>query len=943
MKSKSNPFLRHSLALAAFPALLSIGIARADTYDWTGATDSNFSIGSSWVGGAWNQWSDYRIGAPPTNTLLTIDGYYGIGSLTLQSLLTQDIVINSTSGQPVIMGTDQSSSSASITIASDSSNLTINGVYIASTAVTWDVGSGRTLTMAGQLNNWYNPASLVKNGAGTAVLSGGNNYTGLTTINAGTLLATNNTALGVGGHNGTSMTFIYDGATLALLGGISLDEHFHVYGSGVGGLGALRSLSGNNTLTNTNSGAAGYAIRSNTTVGVDADTLSVAGFYEETGSFSLTKVGAGTLALTAPNTHTGGTTINDGTVEAQRGRLGTSAVVIHSGGTLYATDQWVLCGANQYGEAHSNIGTLTINAGGTLHLDETNGFANGATNLFLNGGSVTGGFNSDQRGALYLWNGNEQITAGGATTSSISVSIGLTGTNNTITVDDGSMLNITEGMKNSDWYGPNTFSGGFIKAGGGTLNLSGANTYSGGTTVDGGTLKVTGQNYLPGNGGITIGTGATLMTDAANDSNTQNVSSTMTLNGGTLAAGTGTSANNGHGPWGNYYLNNGASLQAGGPTTSTIAASLGLNGTGGYTPINVDGGSTLNISGDIFGVSYVAWGAFSKSGDGTLVLSGYNKATSQGMILSAGTVEFSTNSLPTNLRAASGPGGYSADIQGNATLRWASGNTQDISFENGSSQIRIGDGVTATFDTNGNNVTLGTAFDLGVSQTGALTKAGNGTLTLSGTNTYTGATTVSAGTLSLSSACLNDASTVSIASDAVLDLTHGLTDVVSSLVINGTPLDNGTYTASSPATTGYITGTGSIQVVPAVPFLAWINETWPTLSDKTPNGDPDNDGIANLVEYVLQGGDPSVSTTGTLPTVDASGGNFIFTFYRRAAATGTTQTFEYGTNLSGWTPVAIPGSSGVTVADQGGGIDKVEITVAKGAETQLFGRLQVVK
>ena len=65
MKSKSNPFLRHSLALAAFPALLSIGIARADTYDWTGATDSNFSIGSNWVGGAWNQWSDYRIGAPP--------------------------------------------------------------------------------------------------------------------------------------------------------------------------------------------------------------------------------------------------------------------------------------------------------------------------------------------------------------------------------------------------------------------------------------------------------------------------------------------------------------------------------------------------------------------------------------------------------------------------------------------------------------------------------------------------------------------------------------------------------------------------------------------------------------------------------------------------------------------------------------------------------------
>ena len=101
------------------------------------------------------------------------------------------------------------------------------------------------------------------------------------------------------------------------------------------------------------------------------------------------------------------------------------------------------------------------------------------------------------------------------------------------------------------------------------------------------------------------------------------------------------------------------------------------------------------------------------------------------------------------------------------------------------------------------------------------------------------------------------------------------------------------------------------------------------------------------MEYVLQGGDPSVSTTGTLPTLNASGANFVFTYYRRAAATGTTQTFEYGTDLGAgsWTPVAIPGGSGVTVTPNtpSAGIDKVEIIVAKGANTKLFGRLQVVK
>ena len=101
------------------------------------------------------------------------------------------------------------------------------------------------------------------------------------------------------------------------------------------------------------------------------------------------------------------------------------------------------------------------------------------------------------------------------------------------------------------------------------------------------------------------------------------------------------------------------------------------------------------------------------------------------------------------------------------------------------------------------------------------------------------------------------------------------------------------------------------------------------------------------MEYVLQGGDPSVSTTGTLPTLNATGANFVFTYYRRADATGTTQTFEYSTTLGAgsWTQVAIPGGSGVVVTPNtpSAGIDKVEITVAKGANTKLFGRLQVLK
>ena len=61
--------------------------------------------------------------------------------------------------------------------------------------------------------------------------------------------------------------------------------------------------------------------------------------------------------------------------------------------------------------------------------------------------------------------------------------------------------------------------------------------------------------------------------------------------------------------------------------------------------------------------------------------------------------------------------------------------------------LRIRDAVTATFDTNGNNVTFGSAIINGTTGTGALTKTGAGTLTLSGANSFTGNITITGGTL----------------------------------------------------------------------------------------------------------------------------------------------------------------------------------------------------
>jgi len=226
-----------------------------------------------------------------------------------------------------------------------------------------------------------------------------------------------------------------------------------------------------------------------------------------------------------------------------------------------------------------------------------------------------------------------------------------------------------------------------------------------------------------------------------------------------------------------------------------------------------------------------------------------------------------------------------------------------------------------------------------------ITKNGGGRMHLTGAYSYTGPTTVFAGTLALDAATLADGSTVTIESGAVLHLGHSSTDLVDALVINGTPLEPGVYDATSPETLGYITGTGSIEVPLDDPFVAWISPFG--VNDETAEGDPENDGIANLLEYVLLNGDPSVSNPEILPTLDASGANFVFTFTRRAASTAdTTQTFQYGGDLSGWTTVTLADgtNNGATVAiTPSGSNEVVSVSVPKGANTRLFGRLQVTK
>lgn len=133
------------------------------------------------------------------------------------------------------------------------------------------------------------------------------------------------------------------------------------------------------------------------------------------------------------------------------------------------------------------------------------------------------------------------------------------------------------------------------------------------------------------------------------------------------------------------------------------------------------------------------------------------------------------------------------------------------------------------------------------------------------------------------------------------------------------------------------------------PFVTWIGPFFPGITDPMVIGeaaDPDHDGLSNLMEYVLQDGDPAVSSTAILPTASITDAALRFIFHRRAATvTGTTQTFQYGSNLGDWTDVPITNGSLVTItADTpSAGIDEVVVTVPQAAKTKLFGRFKVTK
>jgi hypothetical protein len=168
------------------------------------------------------------------------------------------------------------------------------------------------------------------------------------------------------------------------------------------------------------------------------------------------------------------------------------------------------------------------------------------------------------------------------------------------------------------------------------------------------------------------------------------------------------------------------------------------------------------------------------------------------------------------------------------------------------------------------------------------------------------------------------------------------------IVLVGDATDAGELGAGQPAYRLPLNGFQLRQygLEPPSPFLVWaadpVNGLTPGLNDG-PNDDPDHDGLANRLEFVL-GSHPMESTPANFQTLKpGEGSGWIYEYDRSNASAppATTQIVEYGSGLSGWTQVPIPATSaGIVTVTPGSPKDRVSVALPNLGESG-FVRLRV--
>jgi len=669
--------------------------------------------------------------------------------------------------------------------------------------------------------------------------------------------------------------------------------------------------------------------------------------------------------------------------------LETGAVTV-SHGPGFATDNTQVGHNSGNGTLNISGGSLSAsrnfrvgNEGGTGTVNLTGGslLIGGTDDMFIGRDRGTAVFN--QSGGVADFNHNTFIANGNNATNPTSGTYNL----------DGGTLNVRRefaiGREGTNAIGTLNMTGGTITKTGDEKMIVGQNNGKGFVVQSGGTINVNNELFIGNENAGASGTYTLNGTGALNVSNEvvvgrESGTGTLNVNGGTI-----TTADNG-----NMYIGRrngtGTLNQSNGVITVNKEFGVGTSddnkiGTGTY---NLSGGS-LSVSNNIFiGKDLGSLGTVNMTG-GTMTTSdklqiGHNQST--GVVTqSGGTVNVQNEIYIGNETTNTSVGTYT--LSGAAVVNV--GNEVVVGRDNGTGVLNLDGGTlkankisggsgSATVNFNGGvlqakrdesnlienldaaSVASGglkidsNGFSVATSQfftgAGGLEKSGVGQLTLSGPNTYAGATTVTAGVLRIEKTGLNaivDADANTLVAEFAAQPAPGNYAILPGPLagaqdFSATGLGSNQQATFSNAS-GIVTVTGEPD---GDPYVAWIdsftpNPLLPDDASKLPTADPDGDGIANLMEYVLAGGNPVVPSLSILPTVASVGDDLVLSYTRNdESEADTTQVGQWTTDLTTgvWTDV-----TPVVVNENGPLADDMTVTVSKSnaVNGRLFLRLKV--
>jgi len=418
--------------------------------------------------------------------------------------------------------------------------------------------------------------------------------------------------------------------------------------------------------------------------------------------------------------------------------------------------------------------------------------------------------------------------------------------------------------------------GSLTKSCSGNMTLTGTNSHSGGTTVSTGTLSLGGTaNTLLGTGTVTLASGCTLSLNGNN-----NLTNTFVLNGGTVSNGNSFSANL-NGPI-TFGATNTFSLA----TTGNMTLGGNITGPGGLIKLGTSNGPLILTGSNSFN------GPVTFS-EGSLTVSSFNSVSGGTTTSSLGaptTVANGTISIGssgnTGTLIYNGPGETTdrvirmAGATGGATLN-QSGNSVGLSTTRGEiGQLKftadlaipgiagVDNRKTLTL-TSTSNANIGSMPGTGeisgsisdsiagisaAQRATSVTKAGLNTWILSGNNTYTGTTTISAGTLAFTRTSALTGGALVINTGAKAGLNFLGTRQVSLLTLNGVSQPNGTYGSTSSDASNkndtWFSGPGTVTVGPL--------SSLPTMALVRSNGSSPSNGGASVTF--------TATVTGSAPT-----------------------------------------------------------------------------